>query len=292
MVALGILSVAFFPVVGLGVVLGLHLSEPDQFNPDDPDDKLVSTPGGEVKKLKFGTAEKNEQKASVFVPETYIEIKPSEPPKSLDEGEEIRYVSPPSPEDIKPGSSYLKKDVEQLREIIAFEDLGTIEKFLKEGGDVNAMYPETEGLHCVETLLHKASDFPSGPGGAPKKVVKLLLENGADVKQRHIDTGNTPWDTAVLMSTADVLKLFLEHSRRNGIELANEKDPKGVTPLERAVANKQIDKICLLVEYGADLTQHVKGQQSLKEWALKLGSADGQKVLDAIKKKNEGQGQV
>jgi ankyrin repeat protein len=83
-------------------------------------------------------------------------------------------------------------------------------------------------------------------------IVKMLLENGANVNERNSTTGNTPLHLAIIRNSPDIIKMLLE----NGANV-NERNPVGNTPLHLSAIYKgksrpEISK--LLLQKGADMT--------------------------------------
>ncbi|MBC6415998.1 MAG: ankyrin repeat domain-containing protein [Bdellovibrionales bacterium] len=117
------------------------------------------------------------------------------------------------------------------------KDVERIENLIALGFDVN------ERDDRGQTPLHYASRY-----GILNKVVKALLKAGAEVNATD-KNGYTPLHITSLYGSdnLDVMKTLLEAKAE-----VNVKDNKGNTPLYWAVVFQRIDKVKVLLEFGAD----------------------------------------
>ena len=93
-------------------------------------------------------------------------------------------------------------------------DLQTIKRYIKEGGDLNALDKIFQLSAMSWSALHGQTE-----------VVQLLIENGADVNIKSGD-GSTPLHSAAFFGRADVAKLLLE----NGANI-QARNNDGATPV-------------------------------------------------------------
>ncbi len=100
------------------------------------------------------------------------------------------------------------------------------------------------------------------------KIVKFLIEQGADVNVKATEDGWTPLFWSYRNNSLDVTKLLLENGADVNVQ-ANASEP-GFTPLHWAVQCKKLELVKFLVQYGADTT--IKGTNGetaldkLKTW--------------------------
>ncbi len=95
--------------------------------------------------------------------------------------------------------------------------------------------------------------FEKQPG-----IVKLLLENGADIEQEGID-GITPLLDSIGRGDIETVQLLLKH----GADLEHV-DEDGFSPMVEAISScAKIDILVLLLESGADINAMVDGKPTL-----------------------------
>ena len=78
-----------------------------------------------------------------------------------------------------------------------------------------------------------------------RDIVRLLLENGADVNLQN-ETGESALLFAVEKGNLDISRLLLEHGAKVDLE-----DNFGLTPLILATRKRNLDLVRLLLEHGA-----------------------------------------
>lgn len=131
---------------------------------------------------------------------------------------------------------------------------------LAKGADVHVKF-------YGRTLLHEAASKPKPvkhrrwnlmpiPGGNvgsddPRTIVKLLIDNGADVNAKDKELmGTTPLHEATSSGTIEVMEILLD----NGANI-NARDDEGNTPIHMAISDNNIEKVKLLLDNNADFTQ-------------------------------------
>ena len=126
-----------------------------------------------------------------------------------------------------------------------------------------------------------------------QEMVKLLLDNGADVNvqstDKHFFEGGTPLTLALALEKMDMVKHLLDNGADPNVECkeasSNRRDKRGGTPLIYAVALQEFDMVELLLEKGANpnlesRTGPTKGYTPLK-LAIELGFAGVEELLKA-----------
>ena len=110
-----------------------------------------------------------------------------------------------------------------------------VELLLKKGTQVDSVD------NIVKELLFRAAEK------GHEAVVKLLLEQGADLESRDISFRQTPLSWAAKNGHEAMVKLLLEH----GANLESKDNIYGRTPLLWAVNNRREAVVKLLLEKGA-----------------------------------------
>ena len=144
---------------------------------------------------------------------------------------------------------------------------------------------KTGNYNLIESFIKKSVNVNQFQGGESPallyaaaygyiEIVKLLVENGADVNLKD-DDGDTPLENAVGMIKPEVVKYLLEEKAD-----AKVKNKEGITPIMKLLggipANPEIkdedlkEIVKLLVEYGADVNEHGKDGYSLLTYALRF----------------------
>lgn len=124
-------------------------------------------------------------------------------------------------------------------------DVDKIKQLLNKGMPVDSVFDGS-------SLLFMAI-FEKQPG-----IVKLLLENGADIEQEGID-GITPLLDSIGRGDIETVQLLLKH----GADLEHV-DEDGYSPLVQAIAFcSNNDILALLLEHGADVNGMAAGKPTL-----------------------------
>ncbi|MBT3827584.1 hypothetical protein HOL34_02065 [bacterium] len=110
---------------------------------------------------------------------------------------------------------------------------------IKKGASVNSKIKSGYG-----TLLSVAVSL----GSKAKEMVKLLVENGADVNRKD-SYGNTPFTKCINENYKELVKLFMEHGADLGV-----KDRYGFSPLYFAVSKENMELVNLFIQDGADIS--------------------------------------
>ena len=110
-----------------------------------------------------------------------------------------------------------------------------VERFIRAGVGVN------EKNNVGMTPLHLAA------WGGYKDLVKLLLENGANIDEKNKNSGITPILWAAGQGHKDIVKLLVD--RGANIDVKND---RGVTPVFQAAEEGHTDIVMLLLSAGAD----------------------------------------
>ena len=154
--------------------------------------------------------------------------------------------------------SAMPGDEDRLTAASGWGQIGGVRKFLNEIGEY--------GTQSIKNLA-----LLNASGRGHLDVVRLLLENGADVNAADI-SGNTALMRASENGHTDVVRLLLE----KGVDV-NAVYNHGETALMRASAWGHLDAVRLLLEKGAD----VNAVNDYGETALMLASREGH--LDVVK---------
>lgn len=143
-----------------------------------------------------------------------------------------------------------------LREAVGNLDVRVVPKLLAAGAkpDASAMWQagwlnKSAALQAMLTAGGKPDDALSGAAqGGHAKLVKLLLERGADPKLKS-ESGSTALHAAALQGGPETVRLLLAAGAD-----ANAMDEDGETPLHRSLGgNCELETIQLLVKAGAKL---------------------------------------
>lgn len=105
------------------------------------------------------------------------------------------------------------------------------------------------------------------------KTVQSLIERGAEPAARTT-RGETALHLGARFASADVVELLL----RSGAD-PNERDVGGRTPLFAAIVGKKDRNIRILMEYGADASLRDGAGESPREFALRAGLTDADRLL-------------
>jgi len=142
-------------------------------------------------------------------------------------------------------------------------DITAIRLYIDKGYDVNTLH------NHVTTILSDASDIISNSnalmaaaGYNQEEIVKLLLENGANVNIAN-SWGVTPLMKASSNGHENIVKLLLE----NGADVST-KSNKGLTALDLAVANKHKKIAELLKRKGAKEDTKFLTYQKLRKYDI------------------------
>lgn len=154
----------------------------------------------------------------------------------------------------------------------ADNDTAMVRLLLKHGAKVDLLtkgkdpitaliYPVQEGfLDIVKMLVEHGADVNSaGPGKQPPvrvaarngrlKVLKYLIEKGANFEDKTANDGATPLEGAASKGHLDIVK-FLVEKGANVNHQDNDKD----TPIGEAAVNGHFEVVKYLLEHGADPT--------------------------------------
>jgi ankyrin repeat protein/flagellar basal body-associated protein FliL len=110
-------------------------------------------------------------------------------------------------------------------------------------------------------------------GSGDIETIKLLLENGANVKAKDVN-GNTALAFASREGHSDAIRYLLD----KGAEI-NLKDNDGTTALMMAAARGQMDAVKLLLDKGADITANNNTGMTALIMAAMSGETDAVKLL-------------
>lgn len=114
-------------------------------------------------------------------------------------------------------------------------------------------------------------------------ILKLLLENNANLDVKHPILGKPILNTAIYYGSYNVVKVLLELHP----ELVNKQDPvDGWTPIMMAVLRNNKDILNLLLSYNADATIKDKSGSDAIDLAIKYGKGELIKIIrdDMMKK--------
>ena len=144
-------------------------------------------------------------------------------------------------------------------------DLGTVQRMLQAGADVN-----TTGDHTMpygETPLHLAAE------AGHREVVALLLEKGARIDQENFN-GETPLAVAAWRGHLDVVALLLA----KGAEVNQRIGNNGETALHMAALGGHRDVAALLLEEGTAIDQATSSGTT----PLLVAASEGRRELVAL----------
>jgi ankyrin repeat protein len=127
--------------------------------------------------------------------------------------------------------------IEELLRAIEKQDITKVQELLSAGVDVNSVSYDDE-FYC---------DFPLGIAcsGGSSEIVKLLIENGANVNQAEESEFHTPLMYA--SGDREIIELLLKH----GADV-NAEDDYNATALTRAAESGRFEIVKLLLEHGAN----------------------------------------
>jgi ankyrin repeat protein len=108
-------------------------------------------------------------------------------------------------------------------------------------------------------------------------VMKLLLDNGADIMQKNIH-GLTVLDIAVERNSEKAVSFLLSNKKR-AAALLNETDNHGDTALVRAILKRNLNMVSLLLGAGADTEIKNSNGRNALHWAAVTGQTDIAELL-------------
>jgi len=113
------------------------------------------------------------------------------------------------------------------------------------------------------SALHNAALF------ARKKILKILVERGADVNQKDKD-GRTPLHYAAQGAKRDNMEYLLD---KGGLKIINNQSNKGDTPLHVACAQGHVGAAKFLIDRGA--AKNIKNKDGKTPYALAVAMGRG-----------------
>ena len=135
---------------------------------------------------------------------------------------------------------------EKLKVAVVQQNLDKVQKYLAQGADVNyinKVFPDDPAL--IQAMKHTYDE--DGVKYEPNiEIIKLLIENGADVNNKNF-IDSSPLHYAVELKNTEIIKLLID----KGADV-NNKNSFGDTPLHRAVFNS-LENTKILIENGADI---------------------------------------
>ncbi len=137
---------------------------------------------------------------------------------------------------VKPATSE-NKFVFELLEAASSGDNGKIRKLLSQNSPISDAETRSQG----RTLLHLAAR------GGHATLARMLLENGADMKQKS-SSGETALFMAIKAGHTTVVEVLLEKGA-SVHEISNRSS--GISPLSMAVRYKHIEIVKLLIDHGS-----------------------------------------
>jgi ankyrin repeat protein len=148
-------------------------------------------------------------------------------------------------------------------------DTGMAEVLIKRGANVNARDRNKN------SALFLAFSFGKLAQGSPKDMIKLLIDNGADINSIEDNTGTT----LAIRVSAHLDRLEEFRAFLDGRPDLNAINDKGDTVLTVVLWTKQMDKADLLIERGANINmKNSYGRTALMEMAMH-GNLEGAKFL-------------
>jgi ankyrin repeat protein len=163
----------------------------------------------------------------------------------------------------------LKSLDDLLIETSSTGNTGMAEVLIKRGANVNARDKNNN------SALFLAFAFGRLAQGRPKDMIKLLIDNGADINSIEDSTGTTlAIKASAHLGRLEEFKEYLD--RKPNLNAIND---KGDTVLSVALWTKQMDKVDLLIEKGVNIDmKNSYGRTALMEMAMH-GNLEGAKFL-------------
>lgn len=124
-----------------------------------------------------------------------------------------------------------------------------------------------------ETCFNGGTPLKKAAEVGNNRVVKLFIENGADVNKRN-EGSNTPLHAAARNEHLDVVQTLLENQAE-----VNAVNSNGITPLMFAVSNADEEMTRLLLNRGADLDLKDKYERDVNKIIELLEKPDGIKQI-------------
>jgi uncharacterized protein len=144
--------------------------------------------------------------------------------------------------------------MEQWIELLKANDYLGIKKYLKNGGNPNAVEENGESVLCFALRYHCDSDS-----------LDLLIESGADL--HHVDhEGVSVFDVAVTYNHIPIIERLID----SGFDVNQPTRRSGFTPLMGAVCYGRIEVIQKLLEKGVDVTRRDNHGLSALDFARKM----------------------
>lgn len=135
---------------------------------------------------------------------------------------------------------------EKLKVAVVQQNLEKVKKYIAQGADVNyinKVFPDDPAL--IQAMRHTYDK--DGVKYEPNiEIIKLLIENGADVNNKNL-VDSSPLHYAVELKNTEIIKLLID----KGADV-NAKNCIGDTPLHRAVFNS-FENTKILINNGADI---------------------------------------
>ena len=152
-----------------------------------------------------------------------------------------------------------------LTEAIENDSIAKIKSLIKEGVDVNTPILigeeyDLDDYDDISPLFYAIRKYAS------LELIKLLLENGADLMERDSD-GISALDVAIKFKRYEVIEFCLEQ----GFDLNTSQRKSGITPMMLAACFSDIEMMKMLISHGGDVNGRDKTGMSPKDYAKKLG---------------------
>ncbi|CAI6342502.1 unnamed protein product [Periconia digitata] len=155
------------------------------------------------------------------------------------------------------GNEYIRSRNDLMRLAVDTNQHGVVQLLLHYGIDIQAK------VRSQHTALHVAVDRPD----YSEKMIKLLLDNGADFNSPGYGRDDTPLEKAYYLGQAPVMKMFFEY----GLDIDS---LSGY--LASAAWNDRLEIVKLLIENGADVNEN---DGSALDYAVGVGNEEMVKML-------------